>query len=56
MPPLPPQPRPRRRSRAPWVLAIVMMLALMGALGYEVLQANGISLASLLSSLRSPAP
>nr|WP_315241082.1 hypothetical protein [uncultured Albidiferax sp.] len=51
MPPLPPQPRPRRRSRTPWILAIVLMLALMATLGYEALQANGVSLPSLRSLL-----
>ena len=53
MPPLPPQPRQRRRSRAPWILAIVLMVALLVAMGYEVLQANGVSLPSLGSLLPS---
>ena len=50
MPPLPPQPRPRRRSRAPWILAAVLLLGLVGALVYEQLQIRGVSLSSLFTT------
>ena len=46
MPPLPRQPRARRR-RTPWILAAVLLLALLGALAYEQLQIHGVSLRSL---------
>ena len=47
MPPLPRQPRARRRRRTPWILAAVLLLALLGALAYEQLQIHGVSLRSL---------
>lgn len=56
MPPLPQQPRPRRRSRAPWILAAVLFLALLGALVYEQLQIRGVSIPALLSSLFTARP
>jgi hypothetical protein len=36
MPPLPPQPPARRRSRTPWVLAAVLLLALLAAMAMTV--------------------
>ncbi|MBC7680864.1 MAG: hypothetical protein H7172_00900 [Ferruginibacter sp.] len=50
MPPLPLQPRPRRLSRTPWVLAAVLLLALLSALIYEQLQIRGVSLPSLFTT------
>ena len=47
MPPLPPQPPARRRSRAPWILVVVLVLGLLGALAYEQLQLHGVSLSAL---------
>lgn len=52
MPPLPPQPLPRRRRRAPWVLAAVLLLAMLVAVVYEQLQINGASFFSLVSPRR----
>ncbi len=50
MPPLPPQPRARRRSRTPWILAAALLLALLGALAYEQLHIRGIALSSLFTA------
>ena len=52
MPPLPPQPPTRRRSRTPWILAAVLLLAMVAALVYEQLQINGVSLPALFTTRR----